>query len=82
MRRSILLGIMALAFGAGPAAATQLGVTAIGKWKSMDLCAKLAQAAHPDFTPESNAKRNAQLNACLNANNLPAREPQSPPNPP
>jgi len=81
MKRSVILGVMALALSAGAAEATQQGVAALGKWKVMDVCAKKAQAAYPDFTAESNAKRDAQLNACLNANNLPPRQPQSQPNP-
>jgi hypothetical protein len=82
MKRSVwLLGTMALALCAGTAEATQQGVTALGKWKTMDLCARLAQSAYPDFNPESNAKRSAQLNACLYGNNLPPREPPSTPNP-
>ena len=66
---------------AGTAEATQQGQTAVGKWKTMDKCAKQAQAAYPDFTPEANAKRDAELKNCLNANNLPPREPLSPPPP-
>jgi hypothetical protein len=82
MKRTILFVALALALFAGAAeAATQQGVAAVAKWKVMDLCAKLAQAAYPDFTAEANVKRDAQLNACLNANNLPPRQPQSQPNP-
>ncbi len=75
--RAALLSIMALALCAGTAEASQPGVTALAKWKTMDVCARQAQAAFPDFTPQSNAKRDAQLNACLSANNLPPRQPQS-----
>ena len=81
MMRSALWSLLVLALGAGTAAATQQGITALAKWKTMDVCAKQAQAAFPDFTPESNAKRDAQLNTCLNANNLPPRQPLSQPNP-
>ena len=62
---------------AGTAEATQAGNSAIIKWKSADTCARQAQAAFPDFTPASNAKRDAKLNDCLNANNLPPRAPLS-----
>ena len=41
----------------------------------MDTCAKQAQTAYPDFSAESNAKRDAKLKECLNANDLPPREP-------
>jgi hypothetical protein len=83
MKWAVSIVALGLAFFAGAAeAATQQGVTALVKWKTMDVCAKQAQAAFPDLTAESNAKRDAQLNACLNANNLPSREPLSQPNPP
>ncbi|MGH7046144.1 MAG: hypothetical protein ACREE2_07110 [Stellaceae bacterium] len=71
--------MLALVLLASAAEASGPGLTAITKWKTMDACARQAQTAHPDFTPQSNAQRNAQLNACLNANNLPPRLPQSPP---
>ena len=45
----------------------------------MDVCAKQAQAAYPDFNAESNAKRDAKLKECLNANGLPPREPSGRP---
>jgi hypothetical protein len=48
--------------------------TAIGRWKSMDKCATQAQQAFPDFTVESNAKRDAKLKECLAGQNLPPRE--------
>ena len=40
----------------------------------MDQCAKDAQAAFPDFTAESNAKRAAKEKECLEGKNLPPRE--------
>jgi hypothetical protein len=60
-------------------AATAQGTGAIVRWKGMDTCARQAQTAFPDFSPDSNAKREAKLKDCLNANNLPPREPASPP---
>jgi hypothetical protein len=63
---------------AGSAHATGQGTTAIQKWKTADACAKQAQTAFPDFTPDANAKRDAKLKDCLNANNLPPREPAAP----
>jgi hypothetical protein len=59
-------------------ATTQQGTNAAVKWKTMDTCAKQAQAAFPDFSPDSNAKREAKLKDCLHFNNLPPREPDSP----
>jgi hypothetical protein len=75
MKRTAFLVLMGLALSAGAAeaAVTQQGNAAIARWKTMDTCAKQAQAAFPDFSPESNAKRDAKLKDCLNANNLPPR---------
>ena len=54
-------------------AVSQQGGIAINKWKAMDVCAVQAQAAFPDYTPESNAKREAKLKECLAGQNLPPR---------
>ena len=70
-----------IALSAGTAGATSQGMATIARWKTMDTCAKQAQAAFPDFTADANAKREAKLKACLNANNLPPREPLAPPQP-
>lgn len=64
---------------AGSARATVQGTVALQKWKVMDKCAKQAQQAFPDFSAASNAKRDAALQNCLNANNLPPREPLAQP---
>jgi hypothetical protein len=77
----IVGSLIALGLSAGTARATSQGVGAIIHWKTMDACAKQAQAAFPDFTPDSNAKRDAKLKDCLNANNLPPREPLAPAQP-
>jgi hypothetical protein len=62
-----------------PAAmASQQGIAADANWKQMDRCAKVAQTAFPDFTADSNAKRDAKLKECLEGSNLPTREPLSP----
>ena len=63
---------------AGSAVASQQGTTAMLRWKQMDLCARQAQAAFPDYTAQSDAKRDAALQACLRANNLPPRETPTP----
>jgi hypothetical protein len=60
-------------------AATQQGQLVNTNWRTADKCAKQAQAAYPDFSAESNAKRDAQLKACLNSYNLAPREPLSQP---
>ena len=73
------LGAAGMVLGTGIAeAATAQGTTAMQRWKGMDNCARQAQAAFPDFSPDSNAKREAKLKDCLNANNLPPRQPQAP----
>ena len=77
-RMAFLLAIVSTLFSAD-ARATQQGQGALIGWKRMDLCAKQAQAAYPDFTAESNAKRDAKLKECLNANGLPPREPSARP---
>ena len=76
-RVSVAAAVLVLV--AGSADATGQGNSAIQKWKTMDVCAKQAQAAFPDFSPGSNAKRDAKLQDCLNNNNLPPREPEAPP---
>lgn len=58
------------------AQATPPGTEAIKKWHTMDKCSRDAQAAFPDYTPESNAKRDAKLKDCLARQNLPPRAPQ------
>jgi hypothetical protein len=82
MKRPVFVLVVAAAIGlalsAGTAGATGQGMVAIARWKTMDTCAKQAQAAFPNFTPDTNAKREAKLKACLNANNLPPREPLAP----
>jgi hypothetical protein len=49
------------------------GQIVVGKWKAMDKCAIEAQQAYPDFTADSNAKRDAKLKECLASRNLPPR---------
>jgi hypothetical protein len=68
-------------FAGTAAAATQEGNQAMANWKAMDLCAKRAQAAFPDFTADSNAKRDAKLKECLSGANLPPRQPEMPAQP-
>jgi hypothetical protein len=61
------------------AGASQQGFIAQKKWKAMDRCTAEAQAAFPDFTAEANARRDAKLKECLAGQNLPPRDPHSPP---
>ena len=62
-----------LLLGAAPAIASQQGVIAVQNWKKMDLCAKQAQTAFPDFTAEANAKRDEKMKECLEGKNLAPR---------
>lgn len=41
-------------------------------WRAEDHCTQAAQKAYPDYTPESNAKREEARQSCLRGNNLPA----------
>jgi hypothetical protein len=79
MNRFVFALGAALVIGCASAQATQQGTQAIRNWKTMDTCARQAQAAFPNFDADSNAKRDAKLKACLNANNLPPREPSASP---
>jgi hypothetical protein len=72
LRVAALFAVFLLSPEAARATSGQ-GQIAIGKWKSMDTCAIEAQRAHPDFTADSNAKRDAKLKECLAARNLPPR---------
>lgn len=76
--RRPLAALALLALLAPAARASQQGLIITKKWHTMDICARQAQAAYPDFTPEANAKRDAQLQQCLSGQNLPPREPVSP----
>ena len=58
--------------------ASAYGIQVEQRWRTMDLCAKQAQKAHPDFTAESNAKREASLQEYLSGGNLPPRAPLAP----
>jgi hypothetical protein len=81
MRRLAIPFAATLMLVAGPAAATQQAVTAAALWKVMDTCARQAQTQFPDFTAEANAQRDAALKRCLESNNLPPREPETPASP-
>ena len=47
-------------------------------WRQTDRCAHEAFQKYPDYTPQSNAKREARLKECLAGANLPPRQPLSP----
>jgi hypothetical protein len=81
MNRLAIVAAAALILTSLDAEATQQGQGALVNWKRMDVCAKQAQAAFPDYNAESNAKRDAKLKECLNANSLPPRQPAAPGSP-
>jgi hypothetical protein len=51
-------------------------------WNLRDRCTRLAQQAYPDYTPESNAKREKMRKNCLLGNNLPSEGNSIPPQTP
>jgi hypothetical protein len=61
----------------GAAVADQNWKTNNAIWKLRDNCAAAAQKAYPDYTPESNAKREKAREACLRGNNLPTDDASS-----
>jgi hypothetical protein len=81
MNRFGLLLVLVFLLAPISARATQQGQTALRSWKVMDACARQAQTAYPEFSADSNAKRDAKLKECLNANGLPPREPLAQPEP-
>ena len=60
-------------------AASQQGRDVNANWRTADKCAKQAQAAYPDYSADSNAKRDVSLKECLRLYNLTPRQPLSPP---
>lgn len=52
---------------------TQGTVKTIKVWRAQDACAKKAFKQFPDYTPESNAKREEARRLCLATGNLPPR---------
>lgn len=69
---------LALMLVSGSAMASQQGIVVMKNWKIMDQCEKEAQAAFPDFTANSNAKREAKEKECLEGKNMPPRQPLAP----
>ncbi len=50
-------------------------------WRKMDACTRAAQKAYPDYTRESNAKREKARQDCLRSQNLPGDASPPPPTP-
>jgi hypothetical protein len=79
MNRVIAIVVLLLVFAPGAAQAISQQATGVMRnWKTGDTCARQAQTAFPDFTPEANAKRDAKLKECLETNHLAPREPGTP----
>ncbi|HXY99754.1 MAG TPA: hypothetical protein VEI03_07115 [Stellaceae bacterium] len=53
--------------------------TSSAVWGARDKCTEQARKAFPDYTRESNAKREKARQDCLRANNLSAKESSVPP---
>ncbi len=67
--------VMAAALALGTAHADVNGTNATTAWRKADNCAKAALLKYPDYTPESNAKREAARRACLRDHRLPEPNP-------
>jgi hypothetical protein len=74
-----LLSIVVLLWLPGAAVADWQWKTNSAIWRLRDACTMQAQKAYPDYTPESNAKREKARDACLRANNLPPEGSSTPP---
>ncbi|HUK00338.1 MAG TPA: hypothetical protein VLV85_18950 [Stellaceae bacterium] len=70
IRLALWLGVAALWLPT-PASADQNWKTSSAVWRAMDKCNDTAHKAYPDYTPESNAKREAARKKCLRGGNLP-----------
>jgi len=80
MKRLAFLFAVMLLFSSGTARApTQQGRDVNANWRIADKCAKQAQVAYPDYSAESNAKRDTSLKECLRLYNLTPRQPLSQP---
>ena len=72
--------IAAALTGTPPAVADSNWKTSSAVWRQMDVCSKAALKQFPDYTRESNAKREAFRQNCLRSGNLPGdAAPQPPP---
>jgi hypothetical protein len=75
---SLAIAALLIVAAASAQAATAQATTAMHNWKTMDNCERQAHTAFPDFSADSNAKRDAALKNCLNASRLPPRAPAAP----
>jgi hypothetical protein len=83
IRRAALAAFLVASTIPGAAmAVSPYGQQMMHTWGSTDRCAAAAQKAFPDYTPESNAKRDANMKQCLSGANLPPRSDLDHPAPP
>ena len=71
------IGLAALVVWAIPGSATAAsinGTKMMQAWSASDRCAASAQKQFPDYTPESNAKRDNAMKQCLADGYLPPRQ--------
>jgi hypothetical protein len=78
-RLNFIFAAVLLSFIGTAEAVTVQGQLVNTNWRTADKCAKQAQAAYPDYSAESNAKRDAKLKESLSIYNLAPREPLSQP---
>jgi len=71
-RMLISLAALLVAGSSGPAAAADINQhKAAAAWKQSDNCAQEAFRKYPDYTPQSNARREAARQACQRNHRLP-----------
>jgi len=75
IRRAALAALLIVPAISGSALATSLnGNNMMREWAGSDRCAAAAQKQFPDYTAESNAKRDAAMKQCLANSMLPPRQ--------
>lgn len=71
---AIVIALIGMSIASRTATANSLnGDTMRRLWSASDRCAAAAQKQFPDYTPESNAKRDNAMKQCLASSNLPPR---------
>jgi hypothetical protein len=73
MRIAIFLMLFILALPGNLWAYTAYGNQELSRWAASDRCAAAAQKQFPDYTAESNAKRDQAMKQCLANGFLPPR---------
>ena len=73
-RVAVAVVLLVLAMPVGAMALSVNGNNMMRTWVGSDRCAAAAQRQFPDFTPESNAKRDNAMKQCLANSNFPPRQ--------